>query len=464
MKKLLLTTALLSTFVSPAFADDNANMAAELKALKAQVQAQQKIIDKLEKNLNTKIAAQDKNIAQLKAAPAKKDNTVSAVTANDIKISMTPSPKIETTDGKYSFQPLGRLNVDTAFFQDDKNDHPDGTTFRRARIGFKGKVDNDIEYKAEFDFGNKGTTESAAFKDVYIAYTGIDNVNIKVGNFKPALGLEEIASSNYLTMIEQSLPTSVFTTGEILGAQVSGGGSNYSWAAGVHNDATTTKSTDDEAKSAVARVSFAPIAEKDKVIHLGLAGAYRVPDRAADSATFSSNAENAIQQTKSVATGTIANVDDVAIGGLEAAGVYGPFSLQGEYYNTTVARSNAADLNFSGWYAQASYFITGESRPYVASTGLFDRVKPNKNFSLKNGGPGAWELVARYSQLDLTDGNITGGKLDDITLGVNWYLTPNMRLMANYIMANRDNVTTTGAGVMADDDPQILLMRAAVDF
>jgi phosphate-selective porin OprO/OprP len=472
MKKLLITTALLSTFAASAFADDTSNMAAELATLKAQVAAQQKMIEKLEKNLNSKITKQEKDIAVLKTAPSKVETTSvklasaqASAQPSDVKITMSPSPKIETVDGKYSFQPFGRLQLDTAFFQDDKTDHPDGSTFRRARLGFKGKVDNDIEYKAEFDFGNKNATENGvAYKDVYIAYTGLDPVGIRVGNFKPAFGLEELTSDNYGTFIERSLPTSSFATGEIIGAQVYGGGDHYSWALGAHNDAATTKSTDDEAKSVVGRVSYAPIAENGKVLHLGASASYRIPDRASDSASFSTTAENSIQQAKSVATGTISGVDSMSLGGLEAAGVYGPFSLQSEYFHTSVNRQTAADADFGGWYAQASWFVTGESRNYSAKTGTFERVKPKSPFSLKNGGIGAWELAARYSMLDLTDGAITGGKVDDITLGVNWYLTGNTRLMANYIISNRDNVAPLGGGVAANDDPKIMLLRAAIDF
>ncbi|NIM98410.1 MAG: porin, partial [candidate division Zixibacteria bacterium] len=44
---------------------------------------------------------------------------------------------------------------------------------------------------------------------------------------------------------------------------------------------------------------------------------------------------------------------------------------------------------------------------------------------------------------DLTDGSISGGELDDFTLGVNWYLYPNARIMGNYIFADLDDVGET---------------------
>ena len=122
--------------------------------------------------------------------------------------------------------------------------------------------------------------------------------------------------------------------------------------------------------------------------------------------------------------------------GTEAALVAGPFSLQGEYMTAMTNTDDGTDPMFSGFYAMASYFLTGENRTYKG--GLFGRVKPKKNFGA--GGPGAWELAARYSHLDIADEAVEGGELDDITLGVNWYLNPNTRFMFNYVHAGLDTV------------------------
>ena len=93
------------------------------------------------------------------------------------------------------------------------------------------------------------------------------------------------------------------------------------------------------------------------------------------------------------------------------------------------------DPRFWAASLQASYFLTGEHRPYKASDGAFTRVKPLKNYS-KDGGQGAWELAARLSYMNLNDGDVSGGRLRDLTLGVNWYLNPNVRTMWNYILAD----------------------------
>ena len=107
-----------------------------------------------------------------------------------------------------------------------------------------------------------------------------------------------------------------------------------------------------------------------------------------------------------------------------------------------------------GYYVQGSYFLTGEHRNYKTSTGLFSRVKPKANFSSRLGQLGAWEVTLRYSSLDLTDNPVNGGELDDITAGLNWHLNPNIRLMFNYIRADKEDV----------GEADIALLRMQVDF
>jgi len=162
-----------------------------------------------------------------------------------------------------------------------------------------------------------------------------------------------------------------------------------------------------------------------------------------------------------ITTGAITNVDSVMVGGVEAAGVFGPLSVQGEYLRYDTERSSGSDPSFDGWYGQASYFLTGESRPYKGDVGNFDRVKPTTPFDIKEGNWGAWEVLARVDNLDLNDegAGVTGGEMNNYTLGVNWYLRDNIRMMFNYVDVNTDD-----EAVVADDDPQVMTLRTQWDF
>ncbi|MCY2964262.1 MAG: porin, partial [Planctomycetota bacterium] len=97
---------------------------------------------------------------------------------------------------------------------------------------------------------------------------------------------------------------------------------------------------------------------------------------------------------------------------------------------------------FPSLYTQVGYFLTGEHRPYLKKAGAIDRVKPFRNvkfFDNDGTGWGAWEIAARYSYIDLNSRDIDGGRLNDLTLGLNWYLNPNAKVQFNWIRAFLDN-------------------------
>ena len=119
----------------------------------------------------------------------------------------------------------------------------------------------------------------------------------------------------------------------------------------------------------------------------------------------------------------------------------GPMHIQWEAFGAYLRE----DINYTGTYIEAGYFLTGEHRGYKTSSMTFNRVKPFTNFfSVRTAdgvcrGPGAWQVVGRFSYLDLSDGEAFStagsehGRLNTFGLGLNWYLNPNMRVMANYV-------------------------------
>jgi phosphate-selective porin OprO/OprP len=70
--------------------------------------------------------------------------------------------------------------------------------------------------------------------------------------------------------------------------------------------------------------------------------------------------------------------------------------------------------------------VTGESRAYTTTGGIFRTVSPRK--PVFDGGLGAVEAVLRVSHLNLDDGSSPGGRFWRMTPMVNWYLNDNLRL------------------------------------
>jgi len=352
----------------------------------------------------------------------------------------------------------GRIQADAAFYKDDPGlDMGDGAEFRRARLFAKGKI-GDFHYKAQYDFAGNGTK----IKDLYIQYVGLP-VHIKVGNFKEPFSLEELTSSKYITFMERAMPN-VFAPSRNIGAALSGHGDSWSAAAGVFtNGAGGTTSGVDSKFDATGRLTFAPIHEKTRVLHLGAGINYSLPD-STRSLRFDARSESHITHKKLVDI-TTPNVDSVLKYDLEAAAVFGPASIQGEYVRTDVSFQNGItnEPSFSGYYIFGSWFLTGESRPYSVKKGSFGRVHPNHNFQLGADGWGAWEVAARFSQLDLEDTGFAGGKEQNITVGLNWYPHPHLRWMFNWVHASVDR-SPIATVARNNFGPDVFQMRAQVDF
>ncbi|HEY7750993.1 MAG TPA: porin [Ignavibacteriaceae bacterium] len=108
----------------------------------------------------------------------------------------------------------------------------------------------------------------------------------------------------------------------------------------------------------------------------------------------------------------------------------GPFMIGSEYYFHQFSAPAADNPLFQGGDVVVIYVLTGESRPYSTVSGIYAFVPVDE--SVFDGGSGALEVVLRYSNLDLDDGTITGGKFWRFTPMINWYLSENVRLELAY--------------------------------
>ena len=436
-------------------------------ALGTEAQAQSStdaLIDQLQK----KGVLTESEAAALRAAPATKPASTPAPT--DIRVFWKEGLNFETADKKtFKGKIGGRIDLDVAAF--DESDEVEAVTgpneagveFRRARIALDGEIGTGLPtaYKVEFDFAHS----TAVLKDVFLALTEIPALGrFQVGHFKEPIILDQLTSANNIPFIERAAPVEAFALDRNTGAMFQNAvlDQRATWAAGAFTE------TDDSADNfrlhgnwhATGRLTGLPwYVEEQKgrqYLHLGAAASYI--ESANGQARFRSRPE-AHLAPRYVDTGNF-SASHAFLAGAEAALVLGPISVQGEYLRTWVSRTGGADdAEFDGFYAFVSYFLTGEHRPYRRAEGRFDKVKPNHNFGLgEHGGPGAWEVLLRYSQVDLNDAGITGGRLNDITGGLTWYLNPNWKIMFNYVFAQLDR------GVADGDNAHIFETRFHVDF
>lgn len=378
------------------------------------------------------------------------------------KISTKGKFEIASADEDFKFRVGGRILVDAAIYDNDIADHGNGSEIRRGRLFASGTLWRVWDYKFEYEFMDSGAD---GIEDAYLAYTGLDPVEIQGGHFKEPFSLQNLTSSKYVNFIERGLPH-LFTPGRNIGIALNSGGNHWSASAGLFGsgigdpNATNDFDDDNEGFGVTGRVTYAPINNGNQVLHLGGALSYRHTDQDKMIA-FSDRPESHITDVRLVDTGNSMTIDadNFYRYGMEAAWVYDRLTLQGEYMGVSVDRAlmGNPDLDFDGYYAEIMWFLTEDHRPYSGSSGKFNAVSPNS--VVGKGGYGAWQVGARISNVDLIDGDINGGEEDNLTLGLNWFPNANLRFSANYI-----KVLDTEGGPVPGDEPDIFAVRGQLEF
>ena len=314
----------------------------------------------------------------------------------------------------------------------------DGTEIRTARFGIIGTMYGNIQYRFQYDF----TTGTPTPTYTYVGITDLPVVGtVRMGHMAEPFTLTFNTSPTNLPMMERPLPWALapgWNTGIM--AFNTAAKNRVAWALGLFRDTDELgKGTGDETYAATARLNGVVDGNNDgtQLVRLGAAFSYR---NKPGTVKYSERPESHLAPVM-VNTGTI-NTNSMTLIGVELATVMGPLWLQGEGISSYIEVPEASDP-VTGYYATAGYFLTGESRPYN-SMGIPGRVTPNHNFG--EDGMGAFELLVRYSDLNLNAAGVSeGGRLTTISGGVNWYLNPKSRIMLNYVYGDRDDIGAVSA-------------------
>ncbi|MBL4746092.1 MAG: hypothetical protein JKY08_06965 [Flavobacteriaceae bacterium] len=364
--------------------------------------------------------------------------------------------KVENASKSMKLKFGGRIMYDMGFYslntEAETNGYTlkssNGTELRRARFFTAGTIYENVDFKLQVDFSGGKVT----LKDAFITLKKLPIGNLRVGHFKEPFRLEALTSSKYFTFMERATLISMLgerSSGAMLFDQFSD--KKMSWQIGVYRgaDASSDKKMANGDYAVTARIAGLLLNNEDNILHFGVGYSYRKPQEDKEYG-YKVRPETHISD-KYIVT-AVSGVEEVNLMNVEAAWVSNSFSLQGEFLK---ARVNAiVTQDFSSYYIQASYFLTGEKRAYKNSLEGFGRVKPIKNFG--DNGYGALQVALRYSYID----GMHKDQMSNVTAGLNWHLNPATRVMVNYVISDIENTTDfSGKGQFS-----AFQMRFQIDF
>ena len=349
------------------------------------------------------------------------------------------------TDSGVEYGLKGQFQYDINEFGNDRLDSgaerfEDVHDWRRREFGGFVRKPGVFELVLGYDFA------ADTWIDNYFKFNAGKAHEFRLGQVKTPVGLDESATSSAATVfIERAAPANAIYEGRRIGADWTWA-IDKQWRLNLGYFSGGDLNGLNEGHTAAGRVVFAPRSEEGDVLHFGLAASRE--ERDDSTARIRTRPEAGITDVRLVDSGSLIDADRIDRVGLEAAWQRGPWVAQAEWLTANAQRDTAADYRAEGAYVQASWMLTGETKPYKGTA--FGNPKPAR-------AAGAVELGLRYSTLDLDDGLVAGGVQHDWTLGANWYLTRYFKFQANYVHVDSDR-----RGV--ELSPDVFEMRAQLSF
>jgi phosphate-selective porin OprO/OprP len=493
--------------------------------------------------LKTEVDRLQAQVSDLKATTVTQLDDVRQTASNLPKVTFPGGrPTFASADGKFTASLRGQLQLDTAAYLQDaagptttdlRRDGPalgasatnvdaahardlkDGTFFRRARVGFEGSAFGDWDYRLLFDFGGSGVENAGQLYEGWAQYSGLKPFHFRVGAWPQPIGLEDQMSTNAQMFLERPGIADVARNLAAGDTRIGAGAFGYDnyWfvsadvtgrTVGVVNTGTFITSTTTgnvgtaqtfgDQVGLVGRAVFSPFHGSDWRVNVGAHGSYvdRPGDTAGPAASglipvtgfgirLRDTPELRVDGTQFIDTGSIPAHNASTIGG-EIAAEKGPLFAEAEYETIHVDRADGvASPTFTGWYIEGSWLLTGESRLYNASSAAFDGPAVRHPFSRKDGGWGAWELAARYSDADLNfnpgaPGSapvadaIRGGNQKIWSVGLNWYPNQAFHFMLDFDHVQVDRLSpnaavySTPVGAQIGQSYNVVALRSQAAF
>lgn len=358
---------------------------------------------------------------------AKEDNSKSQASLDEL---LVDTPLLNDLLVDYEIPLIGGGWGGEIFIDVPLNGEPEGAqiTLRRAKAWYARNFGNDWRLKMTADYTDGGGLE---LSNTYFTYSGWDKTLLTLGINDPAFSLESVSQSAALTFMERGLVVNALAERRSGGVTFLRRNPKSILNASLILFNVSRDDLQEDGQGLVFHYVHSPIRiGRTRSVHVGGSLSYRW-NTSEENTRFRSRPEVATINDYFVDTGEIAGAEKNGRIGLEASHVAGRFSWQSEIIAARIQRVDMANVYFWGAYAYASWFLTDDSRNYNFGSGSFEKIHVNK--PVREGGWGAFELGFRASYLDLSDGDVIGGREKNLSLGLNWYLNRHLRLMANVV-------------------------------
>jgi phosphate-selective porin OprO and OprP len=379
---------------------------------------------------------------------------------------------LRSADGQFQIQPYGYVQSDYRAY---KGDGAPSDTFviRRARFGFQGNFGKYYDFALLID---GAASNGISLRDLYLNIKPHPAFQVTVGQFKEPFAQDMMVGVTNIDFVERSLASLLYPSastayrspGAAVHGDISGGVMQY-WVGAFNGKGILTNNTTNEPE-VIGRVRFYPFKKKKDHFFQGLAfggsiGHGRARSLSGDTSFAGANPDAAYTFFPSfLINGPVERYNG------EGTWTHGPWAIRAEYdqlmqFRRGVGSAQSGGLGFTNLpaivakagYVQATYLLTGETRPENGTPKVKHPVLGPE--AAGGHGWGAWELAFRYDKIqakepgvDLTSNTFTPGSVptflghtDAFTFGANWYLNYWIKYQADFSVDRLKQPSTIGA-------------------
>jgi phosphate-selective porin len=291
---------------------------------------------------------------------------------------------------KTSSEPALKLNGFTQVSYTHWEEGVSEFRIRRARLGLKGDVFKNINYRLQID-----ATKSPILLDAIVEFNLSSRLGLRIGQFKVPFSQENLASSSSLDTINRSQPVEklcpgrdIGSYGRDIGVMASGKFSKVEYFLGIFNGAGINKGDLNKQKDIAARLVLHPLD------FIQVAAAFYKGHYSSDIGV------TPVRRDRS---------------GIEVFLNRSRFSLKGEYI---FAKDDQTSRD--GWYLQAGCFI------------LSKKLQP----------------IIKYESYD-KDREMAGDRSEVMIIGLNLFFTENTKFQINYELHREESGSRSNSALLA---------------
>ncbi|MBD5222400.1 MAG: ATPase [Bacteroidales bacterium] len=351
----------------------------------------------------------------------------------------TPEQAAPSPAEKAQFSPVGTLLLDGGLFiSPDKQEFPDGVAVPDVRLGVAMKYGKwQAKVEAGFAYGK------VVLKDMWMQYDFSTTDFLRVGLQMQQFGYQNAtAACQKVTMIEP-ISNTIFNEPHLIGIQWFHSADKYFTTLSAHVEPNASSKVlgrgaegmSQEGYGFRTRLVARPYHSSGRMLQAGISGAFLTPQYhngeegdTHDAFSFRANFPSKVVQVQALSA-DVRRAMNLWKLTPELMACYGPMALESQYFFMQINRRGGLPaFRAHGAYATLRGLILGGDYQY--SMGLAGIANPQK---------GSLEGVVSYNYTGLSNSRagIYGGRLNDISVGVNYYfnryITGKLRYSATHV-------------------------------